>query len=215
MYQTLKELDTINRLLGGNAVTLGALRRLVRKRPGRTSFKVADLGCGGGDLMLAIVKWGLKHKLDMQCTGIDANPDVVKYAQEHTQHEPLVTAQTMNIFSPVFKEQAFDVIHCSLFTHHFTDKELVGMFKQWTQQAQVGVVINDLHRHPLAYYSIKLLTRLFSKSPMVRYDGPLSVRRAFVRKELEALLNQAGIKEYTLRWCWAFRWQLIIPKQEG
>ena len=45
---------------------------------------------------------------------------------------------------------------------------------------------------------------------MVRFDAPLSVRRAFTRAELEHIMAEAGITTYHLRWKWAFRWQLII-----
>ena len=69
-----------------------------------------------------------------------------------------------------------------------------------------GFFINDLHRHPLAYYLIKWLTKLFSKSYLVKYDAPLSVARAFKKKEWEILLKDAGITNYTIQWQWAFRY---------
>jgi hypothetical protein len=74
----------------------------------------------------------------------------------------------------------------------------------------VGFIINDIHRHWLAYYSIKLLTRIFSRSMMVRFDAPLSVLRAFRKKELEVILRNAGISNFKIKWMWAFRWQVIV-----
>jgi hypothetical protein len=97
----------------------------------------------------------------------------------------------------------------SLFCHHFTDAELVALLRRWHQQAGLAVVINDLHRHPLAYYSIKYLTKLLGGSRLVQHDAPLSVARAFSRADWQRLLAQAGITEYSLRWCWAFRWQVV------
>lgn len=80
------------------------------------------------------------------------------------------------------------------------------------KQVNLGIVINDLHRHPFAYHSIKILTRLFSKSSMVKYDAPLSVQRAFTKKELVRLMENAGIEHYKIKWKWAFRWQIVIMK---
>ena len=80
------------------------------------------------------------------------------------------------------------------------------------QNAEKGFFIADLHRHPLAYYSIKWLTGLFSKSYLVKNDAPLSVLRGFSRKEWESLLTKAGIKNYSIRWKWAFRWLIIVEK---
>lgn len=45
---------------------------------------------------------------------------------------------------------------------------------------------------------------------MVKFDAPLSVKRAFRKGELIDILHAAGITNYTLKWRWAFRWQLII-----
>ncbi|MDQ2657524.1 MAG: SAM-dependent methyltransferase, partial [Bacteroidota bacterium] len=67
-----------------------------------------------------------------------------------------------------------------------------------------------IHRHWLAYYSIKWLTRMFSKSAMVRHDAPLSVHRAFRKSELEEILRRAGLVDYKIKWRWAFRWQVIV-----
>jgi hypothetical protein len=69
-----------------------------------------------------------------------------------------------------------------------------------------------LHRHWLAYYAIKFIIRIVTRSRLARYDGPLSVLKGFKRKELENLLQQAGIKNYNIRWMWAFRWQIILYK---
>ena len=103
-----------------------------------------------------------------------------------------------------------DIIFCSLFCHHFKDDELVCMFRWMHDNSVLGFFINDLHRHPLAYHSIRMLTTLFSKSYLVKNDAPLSVLRGFKKRELVALLNKAGISNYTIRWKWAFRWLVIV-----
>ena len=103
-----------------------------------------------------------------------------------------------------------DIAVATLFLHHFTHDQLVGILSQLVKQIRIGIVINDLHRHFLAYHSIKLLTKIFSKSKMVQYDAPLSVLRGFSKLELEIILKQAGIKNYSIKWKWAFRWQVII-----
>jgi hypothetical protein len=83
-------------------------------------------------------------------------------------------------------------------------------FKQLKKQVELGYIINDIHRHWLAYYSIKILTRLFSRSAMVKYDAPLSVLRAFKKAELKKILEAAGPAEYKIQCKWAFRWQAIV-----
>jgi 2-polyprenyl-3-methyl-5-hydroxy-6-metoxy-1,4-benzoquinol methylase len=210
--QTLRELETINRLLGGNSVTLEGIQKLLTyQTPAHLS--IADLGCGGGDILKLVSNWGMKNKIRLTLSGIDANPNIVAFAKRNSEGYPTIKYRALNIFSKEFEETDFDIVTATLFTHHFSDNELISLLTLLRKRTKIGVVINDIHRHWLAYYSIKLITAVFSKSAMVKFDAPLSVLRAFTRKELEALLTAAGISNYTLRWKWAFRWQLIIRTQ--
>lgn len=205
--QTLKELNTINRRLGGNQISVSAFKKIAEKNP---ELVLADLGCGGGDIMAEMAKWSKRRNLENSFIGIDANPHIVDYAHSNTKDYPEISYQSINIFSEEFKKQNFDIIHCCLFVHHFTSEELVSLFKQFKSQARKGVIINDLHRHPLAYWSILFLTSLFSKSEMVKNDASISVARGFKKIELINILEKAGITNYELSWKWAFRWKLIF-----
>jgi 2-polyprenyl-3-methyl-5-hydroxy-6-metoxy-1,4-benzoquinol methylase len=205
VHQTLRELEFINRTLGGNAVTVTGVRQLL-KGSKQESIHIIDLGCGGGDMLKL-----LKSRISIKATGkgIDANPHIVEYAKQHN-HDPAISFAAMDVLSDEFRRESCDVAIATLFFHHFSENQLVEIFKHLKKQARIGIVINDLHRHPLAYHSIKFLTRLFSKSSMVKNDGPLSVLRGFSRQELVSILNQTGIENYSLTWKWAFRWQIVI-----
>ncbi|MBX2895349.1 MAG: methyltransferase domain-containing protein [Cyclobacteriaceae bacterium] len=209
--QTLRELDVINRWLGGNVVTLSALRQMWASIPLQQNLAIADLGCGSGEMLRIIGRIAKKQNRTVTLQGFDANPHITTYATTHSNGFKNISFFAANVFDAKFQQQSFDIIIATLFTHHFTDQQLTELLRAWKQQARVGIIINDIHRHPLAYYSIKWLTLVFSKSEMVKYDAPLSVLRAFKKSDLEKILNGAGIKHYTLRWRWAFRWQLIIP----
>ncbi|WP_421891867.1 methyltransferase domain-containing protein [Marinoscillum sp.] len=207
--QTLRELDIINRRLGGNQISLSAFRKLLKSHKIRS---VADLGCGGADILMAMARIARRKKQEIEFTGIDANQHIVEYANQHTRKWANISVIQENILSDAFRQQQFDIIHCCLFLHHFTEKQLVSIFKNFREQARVAIIVNDLHRHYLAYHSISLLTRLFSKSYMVRNDAAISVARGFKKSELISILEQAGITNYQLSWRWAFRWQLVIKK---
>jgi len=209
LAQTLKELKTINKWLGGNEVTTSGLQELFKKNP-QHSYTIADIGCGGGDMMRVMHDWASRKKINTSYEGIDANPNIISLARMRLSDLKNVTLLVQNIFSPEFLESKVDVCTCTLFTHHFTDVELIQLLNGLKSKSKLGIVINDLHRNPIAYYSIKLLTKLFSKSPMVQNDGPLSVLRAFSREDWETILAKAGIKEFQLTWHWAFRWQVLI-----
>jgi 2-polyprenyl-3-methyl-5-hydroxy-6-metoxy-1,4-benzoquinol methylase len=204
VHQTLRELEIINRLLGGNYVTISGIKKLLADSS-RTDISIADLGCGGGDMLKLISKWGKQNKFNFQLTGIDANPHIVEFAQTHSKEYPNIRYESINIFSDLFKGRSFDIVVATLFTHHFSEAELVELISTLISQTSMGIVINDIHRHWFAYHAIRLLTKFFSKSAMVKFDAPLSVLRAFKKHELISVLAKAGVKKYSLKWKWAFR----------
>ncbi len=206
--QTLRELDIINRSLGGNTISIQGLKTLLHN-PSKREYTLVDLGCGGGDILILMAKWAKKNNMALRLIGIDANPNIVAYAEERCKAYPEITFQSVNIFSDVFKQQQFDIVHASLFTHHFTDEQLVQLFSTIRQQAKIGFIINDLHRHWLAYYAIKILTRFLSKSAMVRHDAAVSVARSFKKQEWVSIFKQSGITDFSIVWKWAFRWKIV------
>lgn len=208
--QTLRELEVINRLLGGNYVTTNGIQKLIKGRNRNEPLLIADLGCGGGDIMKLIAKWALKKGVTVELIGFDANPNIIDYARRNCAEYTNIKFEVQDIFSDEFKQRRFDIMCCTLFTHHFNDEQLIRIFHQFKSQAKTGTVINDLHRHWFAYYAIKLLTQVFSKSPMVKYDAPLSVARSFRKADLRKIMNKAAIDTHQLRWMWAFRWQLLF-----
>ncbi|MGC1241887.1 MAG: methyltransferase domain-containing protein [Chryseosolibacter sp.] len=210
LHQALRELDAINYILGGNYVTLNGLARLLETADTSGGLHIADLGCGSGDMLTLIRRLLVKRDIDATLTGIDANAHVVKYAETHTPPACGIHFENLNIFSEEFRARKFDVVTGTLFFHHFTTDQLIDLFRQLKSQVSVGMIINDIHRHWLAFYAIKWLTRLLSRSPMVRHDAPLSVLRAFRKSELAEIMKRAGIVDYRIKWCWAFRWQVIV-----
>nr|MBI1231851.1 methyltransferase domain-containing protein [Cytophagales bacterium] len=208
LKQTLAELKIINRVLGGNHVTTNGIQKLIDGSTSRR-IRIADVGCGGGDMLQVIQDWANKSDVAIELVGIDANPNIIELAKAKFRGKENVTFEVENVLHPSFYEQPVDIITCTLFTHHFTDEELRRMFEGFLKKATIGVVVNDLHRNPFAYYSIKYITKFFSKSPMVINDAPLSVQRSFKRQELYNLFKGIGFSQIDISWHWAFRWQVI------
>ena len=102
-------------------------------------------------------------------------------------------------FQLPFGDDSFDYAHSALFLHHFRDQEIVSLLGEMRRVASRGIVVNDLERHPIAYHAIRVLSRIFIRSPIVRNDAPLSVRRGFRSEDLdrwgreESLAGLAGV----------------------
>ncbi|GAB3512637.1 class I SAM-dependent methyltransferase [Emticicia fontis] len=210
LYQNLRELDFINRWLGGHKVVLDGLRIFMRENLDKNKLSIMEIGSGGGDNLRAIGTLLNKKKIDYQLQGVDLKQDCVQFALRQ-QNIP-VSYQVCDYQLADTQSIKPHYIFNSLFCHHFKEEELVKMLQWMYQNSEKGFFIADLHRHSFAYYSIKFLTGLFSKSYLVKNDAPLSVLRGFSRKDWEFLLRQARISHYSIQWKWAFRWLVIVKK---
>jgi SAM-dependent methyltransferase len=206
----MKELDLINSKLGGHRITLKGFKSFSEQRKSKDKLYITEIGCGGGDNLRVIKKYASDNGISVRLTGVDINPECIQYAKSLTENEGIEFIEADYIhYTPA---QEPDIIFSSLFCHHFSEPELVYMLKWMKENSTLGFFINDLHRHPLAYYSIGLLTKLFSKSYLVKHDAPLSVRRGFKKNEWENILRKASIDPFSIEWCWAFRWLIIHHK---
>jgi 2-polyprenyl-3-methyl-5-hydroxy-6-metoxy-1,4-benzoquinol methylase len=206
----MDELEVVNKLLGGYNVFFNAFRRLGIK----DGMIISDWGCGGGDSLRIIAKWARKRNIKIELIGVDATESAVEYAREKSRDFPEISYIQADVMSKELISNQFDIVISSLFTHHFTDESWIRLIQKMSDCAADYVIINDLHRHWFAYYSIGVLTSIFSKSEMVKHDSKLSVLRSFKRTELEKLLKKGGFNTISIKWMWAFRWQICI-KTEG
>lgn len=160
-------------------------------------------------MLKVMADWAYKNEIPCSFIGIDANPNIIQLAKSQLSAYKNIKFKQANVFSEDFLSDPVDIITCTLFTHHFTDAELIQLLFSFKNKSNLGVVINDLHRHPLAFHSIKVLTRFFSKSSMVKNDGPLSVLRSFKKDEWIQILHKAGFNHVEISWNWAFRWKVL------
>lgn len=206
----MDELEVVNAMLGGYRVFFNAFKDLKLK----DGMTVSDWGCGGGDSLRRIALWARKRDLNLRFVGIDATPAAVEYARENSVDFPEISYILSDVMSNDLRPNQFDIVISSLFTHHFKDPEWIKLIEKMSDCASTAVIVNDLHRHWFAYHSIGLLTSVFSKSEMVKHDSKVSVMRSFRSADIKNMLIKAGIQKYTLRWMWAFRWQLCIDSKK-
>jgi 2-polyprenyl-3-methyl-5-hydroxy-6-metoxy-1,4-benzoquinol methylase len=202
--RNMQELDFINRMLGGHSISLQGLKLLLKGTNNIDTLHIVEIGCGGGDNLRIIKKWSEEQGLSVSLKGIDINGECIAYAQSLPDNEGIqfIYSDYIDVHFSVTP----NIIFSSLFCHHFTDEELIEMLRWMKANSSIGFFINDLHRHSLAYYSIKTLTQLFSKSYLVKNDPPLSVKRGFKKKEWIQFFAAADISNFRCQWKWAFRW---------
>ena len=197
--QCLSTLEKINVLTLAYRPTLRWVGNIAHDK----ALSLVDAGSGGGDMLRRLAK----RYPHLTMTGIDLNPWSERHARKVTQPGLRVDYRTADILS-FSAEDKIDVIISSLFTHHLSDEQLIRFIRWMDDTARHGWFINDLHRHPVAYYFIKYAVRLFCKNRLIRHDAPVSVARSFTRKDWEDIVSRSGIdrSRVKIRWHFPFRY---------
>jgi 2-polyprenyl-3-methyl-5-hydroxy-6-metoxy-1,4-benzoquinol methylase len=203
--KNMEELEVINTWLGGHVITVAGFKSMLGERK---SIHVCEVGCGGGDNLKAIANWCAKKGIQVQLTGIDIKDTCVDYAHIN------LNGYEVNLITSDYRDVQFnekpDIIFSSLFCHHFSNEEIVKMLHWKKEQSTVGFFINDLQRHPLAYHSIRLITKWLSSSYLVQNDAPISVTRGFSRADWKKIVSSAALQGSSgIHWRWAFRWLIL------
>ncbi len=210
LLKTLDQLATINKWLGGNTITLNGIKKLLKEHPVHKPLTIVDLGCGGGDMLRKVADYGKNRGYNFKLIGIDANQHTIDYAKKKSKGYPEISYLHQDIFSQEFKASSYDIVLATLIIHHFKEDELLDLLSTLNKRAKLGIVVNDLHRHPMAYYLFKLLS-LTITNEMVKQDGLTSILRGFKKEELVEISKKLKIKSQ-IDWKWAFRYQWIIQK---
>ena len=211
LRDTLKKLSLINKWLGGDIVTTNGLKKLLKNHPKSKKITILDVGCGGGDTLRSISRFGKNAGYSFELIGIDANKHVVEYAKNIAEKNEKIEFIECNIFSEEFNKMEYDVVICSLFLHHFQEPQLTDILSSILVKSSIGILVNDLHRSSIAYFLFKSLS-LFISNEMVVQDGLTSIRRGFKYEELKQLSKKID-SNYQIRWKWAFRYQWLIEKK--
>jgi ubiquinone/menaquinone biosynthesis C-methylase UbiE len=185
---TYRFLEIVNKIGGARAIGK-ELARL--SRSWRGPIRILDVGSGGADIPRAIARWAARAGHDVSIVCLDNTPDAIAWARERSRAFPRIRFVRGDARAIPFPPGSFDYVICSLFLHHLGDEEVVGALAAFDRLATRGLVLCDLIRSRIGWLSAKLVTLL--GAPVVRFDGPLSVRRSFTLDEIRGLARRAGL----------------------
>jgi hypothetical protein len=212
MKTLLTDLKNVNKWLGGNAITINGITQLLQKKDRRGPVTIVDIGCGDGEMLREIARFGIKKGLDLNLIGVDANEFIISEAKVRSKEFLNLSFRQVNVFSEELDKIEFDIALCTLFLHHFSNSEIVHILNRLHGKAKVGIVVNDLERSFVAFWLFRIAGAVFLKTKIARHDGLVSVARGFRRGELLSFSEKIKNCESRIRWKWAFRFQWILTK---
>ncbi len=222
--EALLDLERMSRWSGTAKVLAKEILALQKRHP-RPEWRILDAGCANGAMARDLAD-NLVGRLSFQIVGWDFSPVAIELAQEqHQAWSPkaagarqTVRYEVQNLQDAVKEAGSqtappFDVVYCSLFLHHFDDSEAGPLLLRLSQLARVAVVVDDLRRTAAGWWIAWWGTRLLSRSAILHFDGPQSVRAAFSLGEIRQLAEATGLQTYQLRAHWPQRFLFLWERR--
>lgn len=213
--QALRALARIHRASGTVGLLWRELEPLVRQAQGRgRALEVLDVACGGGDLLLALERRARSAGLELRPAGVDLSSVALGHARAQARAQGSgARFERLDVLRDELP--GGDVLLATYFLHHLEDDAARDLLARLARAARRAWIVLDLARgragHALAWVGTRLLTR----SPIVRADGPRSVRNAFTAAEALVLARRAGLADARVRAIWPHRWILAGGGGEG
>lgn len=209
---SLQDVATVNRYLSGYRVLLHHVEPFLKAHKVDRPFRVLDAATGSADQPIALVKLARCLGVPIHITAIDINGKMLKLAREEIVSFPEIQLVQCDILSLPFRDEGFDLAVNSLSLHHFSWDKAVAILQAINKAGRLGMVVNDLHRSRIAHAVIFLLTRIFTRNRLTRYDAPVSVMNAFIPDEFRQLAQEAKIEPFEIHRHFPYRIALVSRK---
>jgi ubiquinone/menaquinone biosynthesis C-methylase UbiE len=200
---SLVDLRHINDWFGGTRTT-AALLRQVSGESCQRELSLLEVGAGAGDVPLAARRTFEKNGRSLRVTLLDR-------MWSHLPGNGVASVAGDALRLP-FRDNAFDVVGCSLFAHHLEAEELRRFAREGLRVCRRAVLINDLIRGPMHLALVYAGLPLF-RSRITWHDAPASVRRAYTRQEMRQMLQGLPAEKVTISKHYLYRMGVLLWKE--
>jgi ubiquinone/menaquinone biosynthesis C-methylase UbiE len=199
LVDNLHNLARLNHRLGGVRAVLGPLARMIRMTRPRLPIQVLDLGAGAADIPRAIVCWARRQNIPLVVTAADNDPRALEIARRECIEFPQITIEQENLLALPYESGSFDFVTCAQALHHYHDTDAMRILRQAARIARAGYVVTDSRRSRLGCAAQWAVTRLMTSNPLTRAEAPAAVLHGFTPRELRALAEGAGLRDFRVR----------------
>ena len=160
------------------------------------TWHLADLGAGGCDIAVWVLRAARRRGLRLRVTAVDADPRIIDHARRRHGEEVgldirLGDMKDMTVLGPV------DYLFANHVLHHLSDAAIPEMLAHMHAVARRRWVVSDLLRSRWAYAGFRILGLLYRRS-FTSEDGLRSIRRGFTPRELRRHLQAVDLERSTI-----------------
>ncbi len=210
--QALDGLARLNSLSGAGRVVWAPIRRLYQELRGTLTgadpavtglserpLRILDLACGSADVSLSLWQTARAAGMNIVVDGCDLSEVAIDSSSYRAEK---LEAPSKFFKLDVLKDElpsGYDVIINSLFMHHLDEPDAVKLLQKMAEATQHLIVVNDLIRSETSLALVTFACHIVTRSPIVHFDGPTSVRAAFTPAEMNRIAKAAGLEQVRIQ----------------
>lgn len=201
----LRDLERVNRWLGGVALSRRALAALLARSGVRARLaqpashsevlRLLDVGTGAADVPAGLIEWAARQGIGLSVVAVDAREEVIEYARDRIGERADLQLEVARGEELPYPAGSFDMAHTSLVLHHLEPGDATRLIAEMARVSRTGIIVNDLDRSPWSWLGAWLLSHLLTRNRYSRHDAALSVRRAYRPGQVVQLASRAGLVE--------------------
>lgn len=205
--RALRGLRRINRCTGNARAAWQPVRQLA-KASSAQNLTLLDVATGAGDVPLRLLRYAAASGIQLKVDACDLSRTALDFVSDALTDPQQVNLFELNIVSESIPQE-YDIVMCTTFLHHLSESDATLALQKMRDAARKRVVIVDLERGALNWMLVWLGCHLLTRSPVVRFDGPQSVRAAFTIDEIRKLAADIGFKRLRVQRSWPARFVLV------
>ncbi|MCX5660385.1 MAG: methyltransferase domain-containing protein [Planctomycetota bacterium] len=198
----LAGLARLNRLSRSVEVVWAPMREWARRR-GLDRLRVLDVATGSGDVPIALAARAAREGIALAIDACDMSEQALAIARGKAKRARVeLNAFRLDVVrqpipalpdgKPGNPGEPYDVVLSSLFLHHLTREQAVGVVGHMGRAGRL-VLVNDLERRWRNLVLVGASALLLTRSRVVHVDSRLSVRAAWTCGEMRAIFEEAGL----------------------
>ena len=206
--RALRGLQRINAWTGNAALVWKHISNTAREI-GARPLRVLDIATGSADVPIALLGMSASHGVKVEIDACDFSAQAIAIAAEKCA---AANAAVRLFRHDIVRDEIadrYDVVMCSQFLHHLTNEQVAVVLRKMKSAAARRVVVVDLERSAANWLQVWIATRVLTRSKVVHFDGPQSVRAAFTIDEFNRIAKEIGFASFEIRRKWPCRFVLI------
>ena len=207
---SLADLLNINRRFGGISTTEAMIERVARER-NANSLSLLEVAAGAGDVPRIVQQRLQRRGIQLEITLLDrARSHLNNGSGRSAGKAP--RAVVGDALSLPFEDASFDLVSCSLFTHHLSPEEVVQFANEGLRVCRIALLINDLVRNRV-HLAVTYAGFPLFHSPITRHDAVASVRQAYTPAEMQTLLQRTTAARVEIGRHYLYRMAVVAWKR--